>query len=76
MGFGIGLFALAATEPAKAVTMLTKARTPDFADRAVHNSFGFSSHFHKPIILETLAVSQALIFRPCGGSKQTRYSLE
>jgi len=61
MSFGIRLPALAATEPAQAVTMPTEAGASDIAVLAVHGYFRFGHCFHTCIILESLAVLQALI---------------
>lgn len=46
MRFGVGLAALAATEPAKAIAMLSEAGTTRIAIRAIHSDlrFGFRSH--------------------------------
>jgi hypothetical protein len=60
MGFGECLAALAATEPAQAVSVRAKAGATDFARRAVHGDlyFGFGFRFHIFIIHQAVDVLQ------------------
>lgn len=58
MGFGVGLPAVAATEPAQPVPVLPEAGATEAAIRAIHLQFRLGHLFHAFIIHESLAVCQ------------------
>ena len=58
VGFGVGLAALRATEPAEAIPMLAKALAAHVTYRASHCQFGIYFACHGSIIQLTLAVCQ------------------